>query len=45
MLKSRSYAGKRDVLPTMPLSEAAITYVLAHTDERQRACLPMRAPS
>lgn len=27
--------------PTMPLSEKARAYILSHTDERQRACLPL----
>jgi hypothetical protein len=29
--------------PTMPLSDQAVAYILAHTDARQRACLPARA--
>jgi hypothetical protein len=31
--------------PTMPISDEAFSYIHAHTDERQRACLPVRAPS
>jgi hypothetical protein len=27
--------------PSMPLSEKARAYILSHTDERQRACLPV----
>jgi hypothetical protein len=29
--------------PTMPLSDEAAAYIQAHTDERQRACLPVRS--
>jgi hypothetical protein len=29
--------------PTMPLSDAAVAYIQAHTDERQRAVLPVRS--
>jgi hypothetical protein len=29
--------------PTMALTEQAVAYILAHTDERQRACLPPRS--
>jgi hypothetical protein len=29
--------------PSMPLSKEAVAYIRAHTDERQRACLPVRA--
>jgi hypothetical protein len=29
--------------PTMPLSAEAMAYIQSHTDERQRACLPVRA--
>ena len=28
--------------PSMPLSDDAAAYILAHTDARQRACLPAR---